>query len=365
MKIKIRKRLFEKHLESIGKAIQSNSPLPALQGIVITATESNTQILASNGNLSIKEVIGHDGSLEVIEPGKILVPGSLFKNVIKKQGQEITLNTTKNSINIESEGAKTTLQLMNVEDYPSINFDTMGKDLIVDGSAIEHLIKNVSFAAAENDKRIILNGVNLKSLNGSLTATATNSFRLAQEKVEVDSNVNFDVTILSKNLKDFIPKGIKGPLTINVNESKVITKYNSTTILSKLIDGFYPKVDGLIPKKFQSVLSIDSKTLSSLIEKATVVSDDGNKVIKLSLNDGELTIESKKREMGDSIVRTRECKWNSGDFSIALNSLFLKDAINKFHGRVAIAFNGPHDPIVIKGESNVKLTQLVLPHRTY
>ncbi len=365
MEIRIHKKKFDKHLESISKALQSSSPLPSLQGILIRATESNTQLLASNGNLSVNEIIENSGIIEVIEPGKALVPGYLFKNVIKKQGDEIIVTTTKNSIHIESDGAKTTLQLLEVSDYPSINFDTTGKDLIVESKKIENLIKNVSFAAAENDKRIILNGVNLKASKGFLTATATNSFRLAQEKIEVDSNVEFEVTILSKNLKDFIPKGTTGSLKINVNETKVITKYNSTTILSKLIDGFYPKIDGLIPQKFKSVLYMETKILSNLIDKATVVSDEGNKVIRITVNKEMLTIESRKREMGDSIVRTEEFEWDSNEFSIAINSIFLKEAINKFKSKIAIAFNGPHDPVIIRGESNKELIQLVLPHRTY
>lgn len=365
MKIKLNKRKFEKHLDSIGKAIQSNSPLQSLQGILINANESNVQMLASNGNLSIKEVIESNETVEVIEPGKVLIPGSLFRNVIKKQGDEILITSTENSVNIESDLSTTTLQLMGVNDYPVINFDSMGKDLIVKSDLIESLIKNVSFAASENDKRIILNGVNLKSLEGKLVATATNSFRLAQENIETNSNVDFDITILSKNLRDFIPKGINEMMTINVNESKVITKYHSTIILSKLIDGVYPDVAKLIPQQFNSILSMDSKTLSNVIEKAIVVSDEGNKVIRLSITKEELVIESRKREIGDSVVKTTEHTWDSDEFAIALNAQFLKEAINKFSGKIAIAFNGPYDPIVIKGESNKNLTQLILPHRTY
>lgn len=365
MKIKINKREFDKHLESISKAIQSNSPLPSLQGILITVTESNVQLLASNGNLSIKEIIEPGNTVEVIEPGKVLVPGTLFKNIIKKQGDEILVTATQDNMIIDSEGSKVSLQLLNTTEYPTISFDSIGKDLVVDGDALNDLIKNTSFAAADNDKRIILNGVNLKSEGGFLTATATNSFRLAQEKIEVDSNVEFDITILSKNLKDFLPKGVNGALTINVNDSKIITKHKSSTNVSKLIDGVYPNVAGLIPSSFQNKLVMDSKTLINLIDKATVVADEGNKVIRLSANQNELIIESKRREIGDSVVRSNEHRFQGQEVVIALNAQFLRDALSKFDGEIVLAMNGSHDPMVIKGVSNPKLTQLILPHRSY
>lgn len=365
MKITLNRKLFEKHLDSLSKAIQQNSPLPSLQGIMITATESNVQLLASNGNLSIKEIIEPGDVIKVLEPGKVLVPGTLFKNIIKKQGNEINITADQNTMNVESEGAETHVQLLNASEYPTISFDSMGKDLIVDSEALENLIKNVSFAAAENDKRIILNGVNLRSSNGFLTATATNSFRLAQEKIEVDSNVEFDITILSKNLKDFMPKDVNGPLTINVNEAKIITKHKSSTNVSKLIDGVYPNIAGLIPTDFKHVLKMDSKTLSNLIEKATVISDEGNKVIRMTINSNELSIESKRREIGNTVIKHQGHTWQGEELVIALNAQFLKEAINKFSGTVGLAFNGSHDPLIIKGEGNKNLTQLILPHRSY
>ena len=227
MELKFKKKTIVEYLETVTKIIQSNSPLPALQGLLIVATESNIKLLASNGNLSIKEIIEESKEVKIIEAGKVLVPGKLLFEVIKKQEDEITISTNKNSMIINSNNASTTIQLLYADDYPRIAFEDVGKKLIIDSDNLKEIIKNVSFAAADNDKRIILNGVNLLSKDGYITASATNSFRLAQEKLEVDSNSEFDITILSKNLKDFIPKDAKGSLTINVNNGGIITKYKT------------------------------------------------------------------------------------------------------------------------------------------
>ena len=365
MKIKINKEKFNKHLENISRAVNSNLALPSLQGILITATESNLQLLASNGNLSIKEVIELNDQINVQEPGVVLVPGVLFKNVISKLEGDILLIANESTINIDSNNNNISLQLMNPTEYPQIGFETIGKELILDSDSLKEIIKNVSFAAGDNDKRIILNGVNLKSKDGYLKASATNSFRLAQESVEVDSNVDFDITILSKNLKDFLPNDITGPITINVNDSKIITKYKTTTIMSKLIDGIFPDLSRLIPNEFKNILKIDSKVLNKAINQVTVVAEENKKIIKFTVSGNELKLESKRREMGDSLIKINEFEWKGDDFTIVMNAQFLQEALNKFNNKIVIAFNGQYDPFVIKGESNPKLTQLILPHRSY
>ena len=370
MKFKILNKNITKELEEISKIISWNSPVPALQGILITATESSMELLASNGNLSIKKIIEKKHGLEIMEPGVSLLPGKLFVEIIKNQKENIEISIEKNKALIKAEGSESTINLMDHKEYPTIGFETIGKILVIDTEAINSLIKNVSFATAENDKRIILNGVNLRSEKSHLIATATNSFRLAQETVETDSDVDFDITILSKNLKDFIPSNADGPIEINVNDSQIITTHKNTTIVSKLIDGVYPDIQKAIPSSFNHILSINSKELIATLDKAIIISEEGtNKVVRMTINKEKLVIESKKKEIGNTTTSTTDFEWRSKEekdnYVIALNAQYLKDAVSKFSGTVVVGFNSNQQPLVIKGKSNSHLLQLVLPHRAY
>ena len=366
MKINIKKKEFENSLNNISKALNSNSPLQSLQGVLIKASGNTITMIASNGNLSIKEET--EGNwFEIIKSGTILVSGRLFREIIKKHSTDITITETEDSILVSSDGLKTKLNTLNNDDYPIISFESIGKDLIVGVGKLNSIIKNVSFAAADQDKRLILNGVNLSSSNGKLTAAATNSFRLSKEVVETSNEVDFDITILSKNLKDFVPAGAKGDIKISVNDSKIITQHETTTVVSSLIDGVYPEVARLIPETFAHTLKMDVKTILNMLDKVSVVNNDNNKVSRLSVNGSELKLESKRDEVGDSVTQTTDFEWESSDerFDIVFNSEYFKQAVTKFTGGVEIKFNSPLQPIMIVGASNKNMTQLVLPHRTY
>lgn len=365
MKFTITKKLIEKHLENVLRALISNNPFPALTGILITANESNIQMVVSNGNLSIKELIEFDANTKVENVGKILVSGKILKDVIKKQGEVIEFQVEGNSLSITSKGSKVQINLLDITEYPTISFDGEGKELLIDSNSLNEIIKNVSFAAAENDKRIILNGVNLIAKDGKLKASATNSYRLAQSLVDIDSNVEFNITILSKNLKDFYPTNAKGLLKVNVDDNKIITRYESSIIVSKLIDGVYPEVEKLIPTSFEAEMKVDSKHIIDLIERATVISDEMQKVVKLTIDNSTLILEARRKEIGDSSVSSSDFKFTRDNYSIAFNGQFLKEAISKFSGEVTIGFTGAYKPFIIKGESNKNTVQMVLPHRSF
>ncbi len=365
MKIKISKKILVSKLETIMKAYDSVSHLSSLQGILITSLENQITIIASNGNLSIKEVLNAGPDVTIEEPGRILINGKLFSDVIKKQEEEITITKERESAIIKSRDSRVVINLLDANEYPTISFDNFGDEFSIDAKVLQNMISDVSFAAADKDKRIILNGVNLVVENNKLTASATNSFRLAQKYIETPSNITFNLSILSKNIKQFIPAGVSGEMKIWVTDSKIVTQSGDTTVVSKLIDGTYPNVGGLIPSEFEHKLIIEAKELTSLIDKVMVMSSETNPVVKMSLSEGSLMFESKKDEIGTTEATSNSFKLEGSGLEIVFNAYFLKEAISKFKGEVVLSFNNPQKAFIITSESNEKLTQLILPHRSF
>ena len=365
MKITLSKKEFTKHLDNISKALSGVSPLPSLQGMVIDASESNITLLASNGNLSIKEVIENENKEKVQQPGKILVPGSLFKNLISNQAEVITLEAKENILEVSSEGMTAQINLLDITEYPIISFEVVGKDLTIDTDKFKSLISDVSYAASTDSNKVIFNGINLKASNGQLKASATNSYRLATKAIEIDQELDFDITILSKDLRDFIPAKAKGEIIVKVDDSKILTSFGSTTILSRLVDGVYPSFDHINNINYNKVLTIDSTTLKQLIDRVTVVSDESRKIVRFQVSGNELTIESKKREMGSSKVKTTDFDYEGDDILILFNAQFLKDALNKVKGKVQVKLVAEFKPFIVSSESKENFIQLILPHRSF
>ncbi len=366
MNIKITKKILEKGLNKINKAITQNPALTSLKGIKFSVSNEKIVLIASDGLLSIKETIKVNEEIKVLNVGELLVPGKMFIEVIKKQSNEIELTTEGNSLNITSSGSSMNINLLELEDYPRIDFDLIGEELIVDAKTFRNAIKEVSFAASENDKRIILSGVNLIAKNNRLRISSTDSYRLATTKIDIVSNNNFNITILARNIKDFIPSTIDGEVKIQVDENKINLNHESTLIQSRLIDGIYPELSKLIPKEYSHILKINAKELNDLMDKAIVVSSSEIKTVKLSLRNNEIIIESKNEEIGNSKVVTTNFTWEGEEeFDIAFDSKFVKEALKQFKDEVRIHFIGELKPFILTSASKPNLVQLVLPHRGY
>ncbi len=365
MKIKISKKTLTTKLERVMKAHDPASHLKALQGILITAMENQITMIVSNGNLSIKEVFEIGPEVQIEEPGRMLVEGKLFFDVVKKQSGEIVISKERETATIRSLDSNVVLNLFDANDFPTISFDNFGEEFIVSSDIIKEIISEVSFAAADKDKRIILNGVNLKAEEGKLIASATNSFRLAKKETSIDSQIHFDISILSKNLKQFIPAGVTGDLKIWVTDAKIVTQSEGTTVVSKLIDGTYPNVSGLIPADFEHKVKISAKELTALIDKSTVMLSETNPVVRMSIDNETLKLESKRDQIGNLEARSTNFTLEGSELEIAFNVFFLKEAISKFDGDINLNFNGAQKPFIITSESNKGLIQLILPHRSY
>ncbi len=366
MHLKIKKKLLEKSLNKISKALAGNPTLMSLKGIKTIVTKDIITFITSDGLLSIKETIKVNEEIKVLTPGEILIPGKTFIEIIKKQSDELEIQVINNVMKITSKNYSININLIEVESYPNIDFDIIGEELIIDANKFREAIKGISFAAAENDKRIILNGINLIAKNNKLRISATDSFRLATTKIDIPSNNDFNITIMAKNLKDFVPTSINGEVKIKVDENKINLKHESRLIQSRLIDGIYPELSRLIPKEYNYNLKIDTKVLNDLIDKAIVIYSGDIKTVKLTIKNNELFIESKSEEVGNTKISTKEFNWsNNKEFEIAFDSRFMKDALRQFSGEVNIRFISEFKPFIITSNSKQNLVQLVLPHRGY
>ena len=365
MKLKVRKKEFLSILEELSRVINPNSPLVSLQGISIEALENKIIFKSSNGNISIKKEIDVDTDINVLTPGNILVPGKLFKEIIKKQSEDIEINREKNEIIIRSNGSEAFLNLLNFNDFPTISFDKVGEEFEIEVSKFKDIIKNVSYAAAENDNRLILNGVNIKASNSKLAVSATNSFRFATEVLSIDSDIEFNITILSSSLKILLSSLESGLLRISINDSKIISEVDNMIIVSNLIDGIYPELEKLIPHDFKTIIKTSTNEINKLIDKVLVMSTEKKRVTKLTIDNNEIILEMKRQEIGELIAKSNKFKLEGENIAIPFDIGFFKEAISKVSGDIEIKFNAPNKAFIIKSTNKRNLIQFILPHRSY
>ncbi|MDK2819707.1 MAG: DNA polymerase III subunit beta [Mycoplasmataceae bacterium] len=368
MKIKVNGKEFTKILEEISKCINMSNMFLPLRGFLIDVLEDRMTITGSDGNLStIKTILQKENFLLIDEPGRILVPSSLLTNIIKKCDGMLEMNNSDNILFINSGKDKYEINLMEISEYPAIDFALLGIKLTINAKELREAAKNVLFAASSTDVDVIFNGVNIDYSDNKMKLIATDSYRVAYQEIDVvDSrNVNFNVSLFAKNLKEFIPEFINGDVEMFVNEYKINLIFDNTIIQSKLIDAPYKDVSKIFPETFSKLLTIEKKELIDAINKAIVISSDSFHRLRFEIDQKEIKIISVREEIGNSVVTIENKSYSGEDFVLTVNYKYLKEALSVFEGEVKINFNNSIDRFVIVGKSNPKNKQLIAPQRSY
>ncbi|BAP39477.1 DNA polymerase III subunit beta [Metamycoplasma canadense] len=365
MELKINKLLLDFAIERVSKAIDPNPFIPELKGIFLIAEGNKITLIGSNGAISIKHEITTSLEAEIIVPGRILVDLSLFRNIIKKLDDEIILKSEENTLEVLTENDRFSLNLYNVTEYPIIDFSKYGEQLKVNWQKLKNIIKNVSVSASALETNIILSCINISCQNKKIKFVATDKYRYTEEVIEIENDINFNISILAKNLKDALNFEYNGDVILNISDQKISFEIDNTTIESKVVDQVYLDVSKILPKNFAYYLTISKKELNNLLNKASVIITENYNKIRLFIQGDTLTISSTREEIANAEIKTQKFSYSDIELKLALNSKFLKEAIQSFDDEIKLSFTADKMRIVITSESNPNLYHLITPQRGF
>ena len=373
MNFQINKDTLLNNLIVAQKALSNKTPNPALQGIKLEVLADHLVITTSNSDIAIKLTV-KDPSLAIQSQGTVLIPGKYFIEIIRKlDGLKVSLSmAADNMLRIEADRSDITLNMMDLEDYPELQFNEKVKSIKINVRVLKTIIRQTAFATSSIENRPILTGVNFKIEGKKLKAIATDSYRLSQKEIELaDSYEPLNIIIPGKSLEELIKvlENNNDTVELHFDHSKILFKYNNLLFQSRLLEGNYPETSKLIPTEFPTVIKFNKENLSTAIERASLLSsrDGNNAIVKLSLRrDNIVEITSNSPEIGKVLEEVYPVDEIVGQpFKIAFSSKYILDALKIFNSsEVSVNFTGEIRPFIIKGEYDENMLQLILPVRT-
>ena len=137
----------------VQKGLPSKTPLPILYAIKFEVNEDHILLTTSNTDVAIQVLID-DHSLAIKQGGKVAIPGKYLIEIIRKivsQRVEFALIEDK-LIVIKADRSEFKLRLMDVEDYPEIDFLDLDDPVVLDSQLIKTIIKETNYATASSEK---------------------------------------------------------------------------------------------------------------------------------------------------------------------------------------------------------------------
>lgn len=363
------------NLNLIQRGLPVKTAMPVLNGIKMELTGEDLYLTSSNTDISV-QVIVSDASLKITEPGKIVVPGNYFIQIVRKINSKIVNFSVIEDkiIIIKTERSEFKLNLLSAFDYPNIDFVCLDKPLVLSAKTIRSIIKETAYATSTSEKRPILTGVSLKYANHKLTAIATDSFRLSQKVLELDDVTfdDFNLVIPFKSL-DELGKTLENyndMVEMYFNKTKIVFKYKNILFQSRLLDGAYPDTSRLIPAEFPITVRFNKDELMNAIDRVSLLSNKDKEnqysVVRFNIRkDHIVEISSTSNEIGNALEEIIPTDPIEGpELRIAFSARYIIDALKSFISpEVTLCFTGEVRPFICKGDLDYNLTALILPVR--
>lgn len=373
MNFQINKDVLLSSLIIAQKALSNKTPNPALQGIKLDVLSDHLIITTSNSDIAIKLIV-KDSSLEIKKQGSVLIPGKYFVEIIKKlDGLKVVISSViDNMIRIEADRSDITLNMMDIDDYPELEFSEKAKSIKINVRTLKTIIRQTAFATSSIENRPILTGVNFKIDGNKLIAIATDSYRLSQKQIELNEVYEpLNIIIPGRSLDELIKvlENNNEVVELHFDQSKILFKYKNLLFQSRLLEGNYPETSKLIPTEFPIIIKFNKETLTTAIERASLLSsrDGNNAIVKLQIRqDNIVEITSNSPEIGKVLEEVYPVDEIIGSpIRIAFSSKYILDALKIFNSsEITINFTGEIRPFIIKGDYDENMLQLILPVRT-
>ncbi len=373
MKLKINQKILLEHLNYVIKGISSKNLIPILNCIKFDLTDEGLYLMSTDNEIAIKTFIEKNKIENIEEKGEIVISGKYIYDIIRKLGNEI-INIEEvidSQILITTSTSSFKLNCNNVNEFPNLDLEFSKSPIIVNQQIFKKTINQTIFATSTQESRPVLTGINFKIKDNKLVCTATDSYRLACKELELnDPNLgDTDIIVPARNLIEVVKllNSDEDNVELHIFANKVVFRFNSITMMTRLINGSYPDTTKLIPDSFSLVVKVNLNNFYNAIDRASLLTNEEEKnIIKLETKDDFLIISSNIPEIGNVEEKVELLEKVDNNIKIAFSSKYMMDAIKVFEGKdIALKFNGEIKPIIIDDAEGSNLLQLILPIRTY
>lgn len=369
MKFIIGKEDLLNGIRIVERATSQKAIQPVLFNILIETLENN-QVRLTATDLVLTVVTTVDA--QVSEAGKITLPARKLNDIVSKLGNDlVTFEVAADSTNATITCQKSKFDIIGISsnEFPSdvFNYDADdSKCFDVELNTFLKGIKQAGFAAAGYEVSNLLSGIVCEFNDGILEIASTDGNRLARvrEKITSDIKEQTQLIIPSRTLNELLkmsPFIDEESIKICKDKSTIIFKTEKIIMVSRLLEGQFPRYNQLIPSESPKQAIVNVSQLIAAIERVSVMVNDKTSIIKMHFADNELTLTADTPDAGKS-EDTIDIQYTSEELLIAFNYKFVLDALRIIESdEVIIGLNAPLSATVLKPNSDDDFICLIMP----
>ena len=363
MKFTVNKSDITEAVSNIQRAVSTKTSIPALEGILLSATETGLELCAYDLELGITTVI----PAFVMEPGKAVLSAKLFSDIVRRTPAEtVTVSVDeKNMATLESGYSRFSIIGIPAEEFPELPKLSDSTQISLPGALLKSMIRQTLFAIAESDAKPIHQGSLFSLENGILDVVSVDGYRLAVRREPVDFSEDLSFVVPGKTLSELLKliKDSEEPVEISAGRRHILFKIENYTVISSLLEGEFLNYKAAIPPESQTEVVLKTREAIDSVERVSLLITDRLKSpIRCLFDNNEVKLNC-TTSMGRASDQL-DVEMTGQSVEIGFNNRYLLEALrNTECDEVKVQLGGPLSPMKVVPKEGDGFLFLVLPVR--
>jgi DNA polymerase-3 subunit beta len=366
LKLTTKREELVSKLSIVSRAVSTRAATQALSGVLLTAAEGQVTLAATDLDMGLQTAL--DAGIE--SEGTVLLPGRLLAEVARSLGDssvEIEAREAERDVEIRSGSSSFHLRVLPAEDFPKLPAAEGEATLKIPAAALEASIELVARAASRDDMRPVLTGVFVVAGGTEMTMVATDSYRLAVNRTELEADLGGEIeaNIPARALRELgrilSSEGAEAA-AISLLANQAVFEAGSITLTTRLIEGQFPNFRQLLPESYEHDVRLPRSEFLDVARRVSQLAQR-NAPLRLSFASGELTVAAETPDVGDA-TETMPAAFDGEPLEIGFNPEFLKEGIESVDGEeILLRLISPLRPGLLQPVENEDFRYLVMPIR--
>lgn len=362
MKFRCERDTLVEALGTAGRAVSSRGgQLPVLSGLHLDLSGDNLTVTGSDLDLTISSQLVVAGG----DDGVAVIPSKLLIDVVRSlEPGAVELELSDLDVSVRGGRSEFSIRTMPPDEFPQL-VEPEGQEVQLEAPSFVGALRQVVPAASSDDSRPILTGVLLSATDTGLRLVATDSYRLARRDLPGASVLAADQSVLvpSRALNEVSRLvGDAEELTLRLGDRDASFEIAGMRVTTRLIDGDFPNVEGLIPTANSNHLTVSREALLDAVRRVRLMAQESTPVRLVMSADG-LELVAITQDVGEA-HETLDANYTGDDLTVAFNAAFLLDGIEVATGdEVRLETLDALKPSVLKTGDDETFLYLLMPVR--
>ncbi|HTY41989.1 MAG TPA: DNA polymerase III subunit beta [Thermoanaerobaculia bacterium] len=369
MELTVKRGDFLNELTLMQGVVERKNTIPILSNILLRAADGHLSLTSTDLDLTLLS----QAEAKVSRPGSVTVPARKLFDLIRNLPEaDVALKLMENHyLGVTCQRSSFRLVAQPAEDFPTVPKVEAKKGVSFPLDLWKRLTRKVLYAVSAEETRFQLMGALLKDKGKEFELVATDGHRLAlidfpkEDAKATLPNVLIPKKALAEILK--IDGGADTRLEIRHSENHLLFTVGNRQLIARLLDVNFPDYEKILSKSNDRVATVDTAACQAAIRRVALFSSERSRGVKLSLEEGVLTVASASQELGEG-TETLDVAFEGDPLSIGLNAQYLLEFLEEAESaKVRLELKDENTQCLCQPEGGIegasRYTYVVMPMR--